>query len=190
MCLISIQLWGCNYHTSFALGTDRSIKSGGLEASSDQSNTDAPHLTHQHCGCEGQKLYNTSPMPTAPGGNEGMLAGTSMSQSHVYTTSTRCRLGTVQTWLRRLLLTQDEKPPLHCSLQIPLLWLQQPSWPQDSSRWRWCMTVAGGWRRMTLLEDCVPLIQLSVHHGMFHDRCVVYVCLKNLTFNSFILAQI
>ena len=66
VCLISIQLRGCNYHTMFALGTVHIQESGGREASSDQSNTDAPHLTHQRCGYEGQKLHNTSLMPNAP----------------------------------------------------------------------------------------------------------------------------
>ena len=54
--LISIQLRECNYRTSFALGTVHVPESGGREASSDQSNTDASYLTHQHCGYEGQKL--------------------------------------------------------------------------------------------------------------------------------------
>ena len=54
--LISIQVWGCNNHTSFAFGTIQGQKSGGREASSDQSNTGASYLTHQHCGYEGQKL--------------------------------------------------------------------------------------------------------------------------------------
>ena len=49
----------CNYHTSFALGTVQVQTSGGQEASSDQGNTDAPYLTHQNCGYEGKKLYNT-----------------------------------------------------------------------------------------------------------------------------------
>ena len=66
---------GCNYHTSFALGTVQVQESGGREASSDQSNTDAPYLTHQHCWHERQKLCNTSPMSIAPRGNERMLAG-------------------------------------------------------------------------------------------------------------------
>ena len=38
---------------------------------------------------------------------------------------------------------------------------------------------------MPLSEYCASL---SVPHGMFQDRCVVYVCLKNLTI--FIFAQI
>ena len=68
VCLISIQVWGCNYHTSFTLGTVQVHESGEREVSSDQSNTDAPYITQQLCGYEGQKLYNTSPMPTAPRG--------------------------------------------------------------------------------------------------------------------------
>ena len=50
-------------------------ESGGREASFDQTNTDAPYLMHQLCGYEGYKLYNNSPMPTAPRGNGWMLAG-------------------------------------------------------------------------------------------------------------------
>ena len=61
VCLISI-------HLSLALGTIQVQESGEREASSHQSNTDAPYLTHQYCGYEGQKLYNTSTMPTAPRG--------------------------------------------------------------------------------------------------------------------------
>ena len=40
------------------------------------------------------------------------------------------------------LLMQEEQHSLHCSMQMPQLWLQQPSWLKDDSRWRWCMTVA------------------------------------------------
>ena len=67
VCLISIQLLGCNYHANFALGTVQVQNSGGRDASSDQSNAHAPYLTHQLCGFEGQQLY-TSPMPTPPRG--------------------------------------------------------------------------------------------------------------------------
>ena len=67
VCFISIQ----PYHTSFALGTVQVQESGGREASSDQSDTDAPYLTPGW----GQKLYNTSLMPAAPRGNGWMLAG-------------------------------------------------------------------------------------------------------------------
>ena len=63
VCLISIQLRGCNYHTSFALESVQVQESGAREASSVQNNTDAPCLTYQLCGYEGQKLYNTSVMP-------------------------------------------------------------------------------------------------------------------------------
>ena len=66
--MISIHLCGCNYHTRLALGTIQVQESGGREASSDQNNTDAPYLTHQHYGYDGQKLYNTSPMSAAPRG--------------------------------------------------------------------------------------------------------------------------
>ena len=124
VCLISIQLWGCNYHTSFALGTVQVQESGGREASSDQSNTDAPYLTHQHCGHEGYKLYNNSPMPTAPRGKwmdacRGRVCPSPVSLQ----TSTSCCLGTDQMWLQDVfqgsLLMQEEQPPLHCSLQMP-----------------------------------------------------------------------
>ena len=37
---------------------------------------------------------------------------------------------------------------------------------------------------------CTTDLTHCVQHGMFHDRCVVYVCLKNLTFKMFILAHI
>ena len=63
--MINIQLRGCHYHTSFALGTVQVQESGGREATSKQSDTDAPYFTHQLCGYEGQKLYNTSPIRTA-----------------------------------------------------------------------------------------------------------------------------
>ena len=75
-----------------------------------------------------------------------------------------------------------KKNNLPCSLQMPHFGLQQPSWLQDDSRWRWCMTVAGGeqgWHYQKIVYHCFN--SLSVLHGMFHDRCVVYVCLKNLT---------
>ena len=124
---------GCNYHTSFALGTVQVQKSGGREASSDQTDTDAPNLTHQLCGYEGQKLYNTSAMPTAPRGNGWMLAGDDrVCPSPVsLQPSTSCRLGTDQMWLQNIsqgsLLTPEEQQTLHCSLQMPHLGLQQPS---------------------------------------------------------------
>ena len=73
--LLDEGMFTSNYHTSFALGTVQVQESGGREASSDQSNTDIPYLMHQHCGYEGQKLYNLSPMSTAPRGNGWMLAG-------------------------------------------------------------------------------------------------------------------
>ena len=62
-----------------------------------RSNTDAPYLTRQHCGHEGQKLYNTSPMPTAPRGKwmdacRGRVCPSPVSLQ----SSTRCRLGTDQ----------------------------------------------------------------------------------------------
>ena len=115
---------GCNYHTSFALGTVQVQECGGQEASSDQSNTDAPYLTYQLCGYEGQKLYNTPPMPTAPRGKWmdacwGRVCPTPMSLQ----TSTNCRIGTDQMWLQDLLqgslLMQEGQTPLHWSLQMP-----------------------------------------------------------------------
>ena len=57
------------------LGSVHVQESGEREASSDKSNTDAPYHTYQHCGYEGQRLYNTSPMPTASRGNGLILAG-------------------------------------------------------------------------------------------------------------------
>ena len=53
---------GCNFA---ALGTVQVQESGGREASSDQSNTDASYLTHQHCGHEGPNPCTTPhPAPT------------------------------------------------------------------------------------------------------------------------------
>ena len=43
---------------------------------------------------------------------------------------------------------------------------------------------------MTLSENCVPVLTHSVQHGMFHNRCVVYVCLNNLTFKQYIFTKI
>ena len=102
-----------------ALGTVQVQESVGREASSVQSNTDVPYLTHLLCGYRGQKLYNTSPIPTAPRGKwmdtcRGRVCPSPVSLQ----TSTICRLGTDQMWLQDILqgslLMQEEQPPLHC----------------------------------------------------------------------------
>ena len=118
------------------LGTVQVQECGGRDASSDQTNIDAPYLTHQLCGYEGQKLCNTSPMLTAPS-RKWMEA----CRGRVYPslvslqTSTSCRLGTDQMWLQDILqgslFMQEKQSPLHCSLQMPQFWLQQPSWLGD-----------------------------------------------------------
>ena len=119
----------CPMMTSFVFGTIQVQESGEREAYSDQSNTDAPYRTHQHCG---QQLYNTSPMPSAPRGKwmdacRGRVCSSPVSPQ----TSTSCRLGTDQMWLQDVLqgslLMKEEQPPLHCSLQMPQFLLQQPS---------------------------------------------------------------
>ena len=46
----------------------RSKNLEGEKPPTTRKNIDAPHLTHQRCGCQTQKLYNTSPIPTAPTG--------------------------------------------------------------------------------------------------------------------------
>ena len=113
--MISIQLRGCNYHTIFALGTVQVQESEGREASSDQSNIDAPYFTHQHRGYEGHKLYNTSPMPTASRGKWVDACRGRVCPSPVYLqTRTNCRLRTDQIWLQNILqgslVMQEEQP--------------------------------------------------------------------------------
>ena len=134
VCLFSIQLRGCNYHTSFALESVQVQESGAREASSVQNNTDAPCLTYQLCGYEGQKLYNTSVMPTASRGNGWMFAGDDRVYSSPVSlqTNTSCRLGSDQMWLQDIL--QCKKNNLPCSLQVPHFGLQQTSWLQDDIR--------------------------------------------------------
>ena len=106
VCLVRIQLWGWNYHTSFALGTVQVQESGGREASFDQSNTDAPYLTHQLRGYEGHKLNNTSPMLTVPSPRGKWMdacPGRVCPSPVSVQTSTSCRLGTDQMWLQDIL---------------------------------------------------------------------------------------
>ena len=83
-----------------------------------------PYLTHQLCGNEGQKLYNSSPMPTVHRGKwmdacRGRVSPNSVSLQ----SSTSCRHGTDQMWLQDILqgslLMQEEQPPLHCFLVMP-----------------------------------------------------------------------
>ena len=71
-----------------------------------------------------------------------------------------------QKWLQDILqgsLLMQEQPPLHRSLQMPQFRLQQPSWLQDDARRRWCMTVAGGWTRMTISDDISHLGEIWSH---------------------------
>ena len=70
---------------------------GIWRARSLQSNIDASYLTHQHCGNEGQKLYNTSPMPTASRGKwmDACLGRVCPSPVSLQT-NISCRLGTDQ----------------------------------------------------------------------------------------------
>ena len=87
---------------------------GGREASSDQSNTDVPYLTHQLCGYEGQKLYTTSSTPTASRGKYmDASRGRSCPSPVSLQTSTSYRLGTDQMWLQDILqgslLMQEEQ---------------------------------------------------------------------------------
>ena len=50
---------------------------------------------HQHCGYEGQQLYNASPKPTAPRGKwMEACRGRECPRSVSLQTSTNCRLGT------------------------------------------------------------------------------------------------
>ena len=111
VCLLSIQLWGCNYHASLALGTVHVQESGGYEASSDQSNSDAPmrHVLRTNFVAV-RDNSSTTPHPCLLPLEDECLPGVSMSRSGVSTTSTSCRID--QIWLQDILqgslLVQEE----------------------------------------------------------------------------------
>jgi hypothetical protein len=148
---------GFNYHTSFALGTVQVQESGGREAS-DQSNIHAPYLTYQLCGYEGQKLYNTSPMSTAPRGKwmddcRGWVCPSPVSTNQHQLPSWDWANVVARHLARVTALARRTTSPV-----LPQFRLQQPSWLQDDSRWKWWMTIAGGWTMMTLSEDNIFMV--------------------------------